>query len=159
MNCKNCGYNLAYEPINEDGLCRRCAQFIEMDVKSRAKIIDDSIRIILNSKNLNTVVSRYEVLVENIEALLLYENNGIPTTDPLPSVLLDEVKLIRHQALRGFLESELQKFVVKFQTSKTEKTKENVRRKSVEKILSLRMYEEISEDVDETIKLIEDYQC
>lgn len=52
------------------------------------EIINDSIKIVTESKNLDTRLSRLDLLLQHANALLKYEQRGISITDPQPSFFI-----------------------------------------------------------------------
>ncbi|MGE4412199.1 MAG: hypothetical protein AB7E45_00705 [Candidatus Caldatribacteriota bacterium] len=58
-------------------LCDNCRNFLIADLKNRARIINDSARIIKTTKNPETRISRIKLLREQVEHLLVYKKKGI----------------------------------------------------------------------------------
>jgi len=89
--CRNCGSEGFFLKIDINGLCNGCSSYVVMDIGNRARIYNESISIIVNSENPQTVLSRISTARESLEALLVYERKGITTITPLPSIMLNEI--------------------------------------------------------------------
>lgn len=86
--CKYCGKNGLFVFVNQDGLCKNCQLIIVGDVNQRFRIINDSMKLIEESKNLKTRLGRCDTLIEHARELTRYENLGINTITPSPSDLV-----------------------------------------------------------------------
>lgn len=75
--CKYCGRKGFFLSVSSQGLCGDCVLFVKMDVDNRVRIINDSIEIIHKSTNLDTRLSRCDLLLEQAQALQVYETKGI----------------------------------------------------------------------------------
>lgn len=73
-----------------------------MDIQNRSRIYNDSIRLIEISENPDVVFSRIQLAIENLTALLQYEEKGITTINPAPSDLL---KVFKFESGNFFLDS------------------------------------------------------
>jgi hypothetical protein len=65
---------------------------VKFDVQQRLKILNDSINIVNESKNLDTRLSRLDLLLEHANALYRYEQRGIPVVEPSPSAVLENFR-------------------------------------------------------------------
>ena len=92
--CVLCG---EVEATENFGLCFKCARQRDLDLEQRGRIINDSIRIIDNSKNIETKMKRLDMIDKHAKHLLRYEEKGIPTLNPLPSFLLTDTKRVRKE--------------------------------------------------------------
>ena len=61
---------------------------VVMDVTQKGRLANDCMKLVDGSKNLDVQLTRYDFLMENLRALLVYEEKGIPTCSPLPSFIL-----------------------------------------------------------------------
>lgn len=78
-----------------------------MDVQQRARLIQDSMKLVENSKNLDVQLTRHDFLMENLRGLLQYQQKDIPTITPLPSSLIAQFegkrdKLVIDHLTAGF---------------------------------------------------------
>jgi ssDNA-binding Zn-finger/Zn-ribbon topoisomerase 1 len=99
--CKMCGQKGFLLKVSANGLCKSCDPIVVMDVQQRGRIINDCMKLIDESKNIKTRLSRCDLLIEHAQALLEYEHKGIPTVNPSPSHLLSEYMPIRTQMAGG----------------------------------------------------------
>jgi hypothetical protein len=97
--CKMCGKSGFLLAVSANGLCQSCNQAMVINVQQRIRIIKDCIKLIETSNNLQTRLSRCELLIKNVNELLKYESKGIATINPTPSQLLLKYKAIHNQLL------------------------------------------------------------
>ena len=86
--CKMCERKGIFLSVSENGLCKSCESIVVMDIQQRVRIINDCIKLVNESKNMSTQLSRYDLLREHAQVLLNYEHKGIPTISPSPSQFL-----------------------------------------------------------------------
>lgn len=109
-SCKYCGKSGIFLKVSPIGLCGNCEPVITMDIERRAQIIGESTEIIVQSSNIDTILSRFDSVLKHLEYLRNYEEKGIPTFAKPPSESLksftpkDRDKLIIYG-----LEKELEK--------------------------------------------------
>ena len=85
-----CGRKGFFLSVVANGFFKSCELIVAMDVGVRGRIINDCIELVAKSKKMETRLHRCDLLLEHAEALLEYEQRGIPTTSPLTSQLLTE---------------------------------------------------------------------
>lgn len=90
--CKWCDRSGWFLRLNSVGLCNNCSPLVKFDVQQRLKILNDSINIVNESKNLDTRLSRLDLLLEHANALYRYEQRGIPVVEPSPSAVLENFR-------------------------------------------------------------------
>lgn len=88
--CKNCARSGMFLSVDSNSLCGSCSPFIIMDIQQKGRLVQDCMRLVDNSKNLDVQLSRYEFLMENLRGLLHYEQKTISTISPLPSFLIGQ---------------------------------------------------------------------
>jgi len=91
-------------------------------------------RLIGESKKLDTQLSRCDLLLEHAEALMKYEEKGIPTIEPLPSALLREYRIKQDELILNGLECEVKDTLIKIGVTISPKTKINHLSKALLKI-------------------------
>lgn len=106
--CKMCGRRGFFLLVSTNGLCKSCNPIVVMDVQQRGRIINDCVRLVRESKNVKTRLSRCDLLIEHARALLEYEHRGIPTVRPCPSRLLSEYSAVRDQVVFEGVTEEVQ---------------------------------------------------
>ncbi len=114
--CQSCGKRGMFLSLNRNGVCGECAMHVPRDIANRERIIKESMmppldlvnreRIIKESMalikkttNLDTMMSRLDLVTEHLNVLVGYEQRGIPTTIPAPSHLLAELEKSRGQII------------------------------------------------------------
>ena len=105
--CKTCEKKGIFLSLTPSGLCKDCVPLVKRDINQRAKIIGDCVRIMKESKNLKTRVSRCDVLREQAEALLDYERKDIPTLEVSPSEVIEACKSDREELICEGVETEV----------------------------------------------------
>jgi hypothetical protein len=59
------------------------------------KVINESVKLVENSKNLDTQLSRCDTIIENAQALMKYEDKHITVTNPQPSQYISHYTSIK----------------------------------------------------------------
>jgi hypothetical protein len=85
--CALCHKKGIFLSLTQYSLCKECNYKVVLDVEQRGRVIQDSIRLVHESKNLETRLSRLKLSITHLEAIEHYEMLGIPTLGPLPSEL------------------------------------------------------------------------
>ncbi len=106
--CKYCGRSGWLLAITANGLCNNCNPIVVMDLVQRVRIINDSLKLVRESKKLDTQLSRCDLIIEHASALMKYEQLGIPTLNPLPSALIKEFQPMHDQIIVDALTSEFE---------------------------------------------------
>jgi hypothetical protein len=120
--------------VSENGLCKSCESIVVMNIQQRVRIINDCIKLVNESKNMSTQLSRYDLLREHAQALLEYEHKGIPTINPSPSQFLSEYTTNRDQIVLEGITAEVEKALAKAEIATTPRTSINEANKALLKI-------------------------
>lgn len=95
--CVWCGKKGFFVLVNNEGFCKNCED-VHMVVKRHLEIIQESQKIVLSSKNINTKLSRLDVIIDNAKSISKYEEKipGIvsPSTSEIIRVCLSDKKEI-----------------------------------------------------------------
>ena len=83
--CKWCDRSGWFLSLSTNALCQHCEPSFQLDVRQRGRIIQDSQDIIESSRNLETKLSRIQLLLDQLTALQKYEQRGITTLSIAPS--------------------------------------------------------------------------
>jgi len=83
--CKWCGKSGFLFSVNKNGICPNCENFINIDIQNRIRILFDSLKLVKDTKNIDTFISRLDLIIQHSKELMKYEEKGIPTTDRPPS--------------------------------------------------------------------------
>jgi len=132
--CKMCGRKGFFLSVSKDGLCKSCESIVVMDIQQRGRIINDCIKLVNESKNMNTQLSRYDLLKEHVQALLEYEHKRIPTISPPPSQFLSEYTANRDQIVLEGVTAEVEKALARAEIAATPRTSINEANKALLKI-------------------------
>lgn len=97
--CKLCDCSGWFLSLSDHALCQRCEGLFQLDLHQRVRIIKDSQKIIETSRNLATKLSRIEVAISHLKALLDYERRGINTILPPPSEAIRNYESRREEDL------------------------------------------------------------
>jgi len=132
--CKWCSRTGWFLSLTSEGLCSSCKPIVHMDVVQRIRIINDSMKIINNSKNLDTRLSRLELLIDHANALLRYEQKGIFVADQSPSSILSKYLGMKDQIIIESLKNDADLAIAKSKSAATLSAKINVLQKVLIKI-------------------------
>ena len=141
--CKWCGRKGLFVSVSQNGLCGTCTPIVGMDFQQRNRIIQDCLKLISESKNVKTRISRCDLLIEHAEALIQYEQKGIPTFQPEPSELARQVREERDNIILGGAEAEVDKALAKAEVATTPRTSVSTANKALLKLREAR--EEMAE--------------
>ena len=90
--CKYCGKRGLFFPVDRDGLCKKCAPALLMQVQQSIRVLKESEKIINKSKNIDTQISRCDTMLSVLEGLIELEQRGIPTMNQSPLKLYNQVE-------------------------------------------------------------------
>jgi len=136
--CKLCNKKGLFLMVNRNGLCKNCASILAVEVQSRLRVLDDSHRIVKNSKKYKTLITRYDVILENAKELLKYELAGIETINPKPSEIIEIAKADKEDCTIDEIRKTIYKAVQKSELGSTPAGKINPLTKCMAQILELR---------------------
>jgi len=129
-----CGRKGFFLSVSANGLCNSCEPIVVMDVQQRGRIVNDCMKLVAESKNMKTRLSRCDLLIEHAQALLEYEHKGISTVSPSPSQLLTEYTAMRDQIVLEGVTAEVEKALAKAEIAATPRTSINEANKALLKI-------------------------
>ena len=89
--CKYCGKKGFFLSVSKAGLCKKCAPVIANQVNQSIGIIKDSEKIVNETKNLETALSRYDTMLSHLKGLIELDQKGIPTIDKSPHELYNHI--------------------------------------------------------------------
>jgi len=121
--CRWCNKRGLFLSVDSNGLCRNCQPLI-VEVKSRARVLGDSMRLAHKGKTFGTRLSRCDLVIEHAEHLSEFEHKGVPTVSPPPSTILTEYRAFRTQLILEEANSVVDKAFEKAGVASTPKTKE-----------------------------------
>lgn len=137
--CIWCGRKGLFLSVNRDELCERCAFIILNEAKNRIRIINDCGKIIEESHNIKTIISRRDLAFEHLRLLMPYEEKGIPILDR---------KII--DLIRGFAETVNEKLVF-YMHDKFQETGLSLNKSKSEKV-NHKLYEKFMHEANEKIE-------
>lgn len=132
--CKMCGRKGLFFSVSANDLCNSCEPTVVLDVQQRGRVINDCMKLVAESKKMETRLSRCDLLVEHAQALLEYEHKGIPTMTPSPSQLLAEYTAMRDEIVFEGITAEAEKALAKAEIAATPRTSINEANKALLKI-------------------------
>lgn len=136
--CKNCGRKGLFLSVNRIGVCSACSPLIRMQIEIAQKQINESVEIIRKSKKAETVISRYDFLIQVAERLLELEKKGINPFSMSSSQMIEEFKKGREKIVVAALRDELDSATKKVQVSTSATTKISLMTKVLYKIGEIR---------------------
>ena len=149
--CKRCGKGGGlFTRINQYGLCNNCAAVVSIEVNSKLRVIQDSINLVKESKNLDTRLSRADLVIQLASEIVdSFESKGITVMEPSATDLLRRYKDGRDEIIKESLEQEYKKASAKSEVSTTAKTKINPLSKVLLKIQEYKSQLTKRESLDE----------
>ena len=144
--CKWCG-NKGLFKVNLHRLCDSCNQQIFADMSQRAKILDNCAKVLQTSKNIKTMTSRLDLLIEQAEAVSHYEEKGIMLLDLKASEIIEIYTTVYDENILTIIEGEINKGIAKAKIASTSKTSINQYNKLLLKINDYKGYIKRQENV------------
>lgn len=89
------------------GLCQACVPLVLWDIEQRIKLIRDSEKAIEKSPGLGIQLSKCDLIIENAERLLAYEQRGLDVKSQ-PSEIISEYRARRDALALSGLEHEIE---------------------------------------------------
>ncbi len=123
--CKYCNKSGFFLSVDSSGLCKICSRNIALEISQKIRIINESLNIVRNSKKIETIASRMDVVIKFTEDFLIYESRDIKVTDEKPSTLLNNYKEYRERLILENLNKEIEDLTIKVDTSQSVKVKAN----------------------------------
>ncbi len=121
--CRYCNRSGFFLSISNNFLCHSCEPIFHLEYSQCFRIIQDSERLVSDSKKLEVRLSRCDLIVEVASALIKFENRNIPTTDPPPSKLVEAYRARKDLLIVEGLKSEGKEVLQKFQVTSATRTK------------------------------------
>lgn len=121
--CKYCGRKGFFLSVTDQGLCRDCSLFVKMDVDNRVRIINDSVELINKSTNLDTRLSRCDLLLEQAQAIQVYEAKGIDAFSFPPSNYIRQYGSMRDEIVEECMSAKVEQSLLRSQTATSAATK------------------------------------
>lgn len=104
--CKLCHKSGLFLAVNRQGLCPQCSARFELEKNQKIRIIGESSEIINKSKNLDTQLSRLDLILQYSKDMQIYEKVGIPITNPPLDVIIAECYKYHDQLIMDSLVNE-----------------------------------------------------
>jgi len=132
--CKNCGKSGFFLSVDSNGLCKNCAPIVYLAAEQRIRIMNDSVRLVTESKKMKTRLSRCDLILEHAEALLKYEEKGISVISPPPSKFIEKYTEMRDLIVLEGVNEEVEKSLEKAEIETSHKKSANEISKALIKI-------------------------
>ena len=105
--CKNCEKRGFFVGVDNNGLCTSCVQVFLPQIVNYCRIVVESGKIVKNSKNGKTIISRCGVGLDALSRLYPFDRRGIPTLT-VPLVALEaQFKSIRSETIQKLMGAEV----------------------------------------------------
>lgn len=134
--CKYCGKKGFFLSLSSNGLCKNCNPIIVSRITGSARIIQDCLTLVENSKKLDVRLGRRKLLLEHAELLLEFEKKNINTIEPLPSELIDQYTPLHDKIIVEVTETDLTNILIKAEKARTEKTRMKYVNNAISKLKS-----------------------
>jgi len=118
--CKWCEKSGLFLRVSDNGLCGNCEQIVSADIEIIKKQIKESIDLVQNSNNTDTIVNRCDFLVEKLTYFEKYEEKGIKTIPNYIQVYLNyTLPNKRDELITEGIKREYKKFLLELGELKT----------------------------------------
>ncbi|MCY4140336.1 MAG: hypothetical protein OXF56_18985 [Rhodobacteraceae bacterium] len=131
--CKWCNKRGIFLSVDANGLCRDC-EHLTVEIHSRIKVLQESMRLAHEGKTHGTRLSRCELAIEHAEFLFEFEQKGVPTVSPAPSSILRAYQDLRTEIIVNEASDISKKAFEKSDLATTAKSKERVLATAVLKV-------------------------
>ncbi|MBE0418227.1 MAG: hypothetical protein IBX63_10725 [Coriobacteriia bacterium] len=122
--CRYCGRSGLFLKTNRSRLCSACNRALAVAVENDKRILDDCQRLIRQSKNPDTRLSRFHDMRRVLQRMQeQYEAKGIEVISPAPSALLTEIAGWRDRIVCDRVQARVDKELDKAAKAKTTKTR------------------------------------
>jgi hypothetical protein len=115
--CRLCNQSGWFLKVSRNGLCKNCEPVWRMDLEQHQRILTESLKIIENSTNIKTQLSRIDVAKRSAEALRRYEQCGVQTTATKPSEIIRQLDSVRIDVATQYVRDQLTKARAKSQNA------------------------------------------
>jgi len=117
--CKWCDRSGIFLSLDDNGLCNNCQTIINNEISQRMRIISESLKLVNESKNIETRISRCDLIINHIAELLKYENKNLSFIQPVPSVLLKQLNEMRENIIINTIKDDAKNIKIKVETQIT----------------------------------------
>ena len=131
--CKWCNKRGLFLSVDSNGLCRDC-EHLAVEIVSRARVLQESMRLAHKGKTYGTRLSRCDLAIEHAEFLFEFERKGVPTVSPSPSSILHEYQNLRTEIIIAEASDVSKKAFEKSSLATTAKYKERILAAAVLKV-------------------------
>jgi len=129
--CNWCEKKGLFLKVNQYSLCDRCSAQIMPEVQGRLRIYEESVDLIDKTKKYDIAVSRCDLIIEQLEALKLYEKKGITFFKSSMNNLINQIISLKNGKINDLLKDELQSVDKKVKASATINTKVSTLNKAI----------------------------
>ena len=97
--CNYCLKKGFFLSVDKNNLCNECSPSVLSQIENRARIVSESLKLAQTGKTFSTRISRIDVLIDNLDKLQAYEAKNIPTITPTPSLLIQDIRVLRQETI------------------------------------------------------------
>ncbi len=136
--CKWCERSGWFLSLSQIGLCKQCHAIVTLEVSQRSRIIDESLKLVRESKKLETRLSRCELVIQHVNELSKYDRREIPTLQRPLSDILEDCDKLREAIIVESLTEETENVMRRVGVAVTVRTKVNQLNKLILRIREYR---------------------
>jgi len=137
-HCKWCDRSGIFFSVNERGLCSECDFKFINEGKSRTRVINNCEEIIGKSNNPETVISRTNVLIDNLNQLSKYEVKGIQVLTRPTKDLIEDFSQTCNDRILEIMTNEFQISREKIDKTISNKAKIDACEKYISKVIEIK---------------------
>lgn len=124
--CKWCEQKSIFLMVDEFGLCNNCSQGIRVEYNSRMKVVRESLAIMQSSKNIDTIASRYSIIMEHVQRFKEFEAKGLIIDGFVRTETFDNLWEGKDLLIFQNVQKEIDNLVEKAKSTTTPKTQINI---------------------------------
>jgi len=117
--CIKCQKKGLFLKTAKNGLCLDCEKIMIVTAENHFRGINQAVREIQQAENVAGVIKWYERLKRYASDLLVYENLGITTINPIPSSYLEKIENERDDSIIDVLVFEFEGYKITVKEMKT----------------------------------------
>ncbi|MFA1820598.1 hypothetical protein ACDX78_10505 [Virgibacillus oceani] len=151
--CKYCNKKGWFLQVSKAGLCNNCHRPVIASLESVLKVLDESVKLVNNSKSFNTRIGRVDLAIEKCDDLYNeFWSKGITVFEPNPHEAKEKLLKEKEKIISDEIHNLVKKHIEKAKRAKTVKTKISNADKALDELLKFnQQYNYENKELENTI--------
>lgn len=151
--CKYCSKKGIFLKVSNAGLCNNCHRPVMSSLLSVLKVLDESIKLVNNSKNFTTRINRIDLAIEKCDVLYNeFWSKGITVFEPDPIEAKGKLLKQKEDIVDKGIKDLVERHIDKSKRAKTVRTKISNADKALDELLKFKqLYDYENKGMEETI--------